>query len=151
MRKPNVPWSFDTEDVFVCLMHSSLSSGTNGVKECSLWRVWFKQHVHVFVQISEGSQRKEQVDSLFLMASRIVSEDCSEHLFCKWGTVSWRVHKETFVERWAVLDLTAAASQTVIKWFHNALSGNYRFIFDYGFVKTLTCNSEGVLILFPIQ
>ncbi len=45
----------------------------------SLWRVWFKQIVCVFVQISEGSQHKEQVDRLFLMASRIVSEDCLEY------------------------------------------------------------------------
>ncbi len=46
---------------------------TNGVKDRSLWRVWIKQLVHIFEQISEGSQHKEQVDSLFLMASQIVS------------------------------------------------------------------------------
>ncbi len=38
-----------------------------------------------------------------------------------------------------VLDLTAAASQTVSKLFHNALSGNDRFFYV---VKTITCNSE---------
>ncbi len=72
----------------------------------------------IFVQISEGSQCKEQMESVFLIAPRILSEDCSEDLFCKRGTVSWRVHKKTFVERWSQ---TAAASQTVSKWFHNAL------------------------------
>ncbi len=46
----------------------------NAVKDRSLWRVRFKQLVHIFIQISERSQHKEQ----FLMAPRIVSEDWSE-------------------------------------------------------------------------
>ncbi len=49
----------------------------------------------------------------------------------------------------AELDLTAAASQTVSKWFHNALSRKWPF--NFYVVKTLTCNSERVLILFPMQ
>ncbi len=83
---------------------------TNGEKERSLWRVWFKQLVRVFVQISEGSQCQEQVDSLFLMASRIVSRIDRIVLFCKRASVSWRVHKEFMLKYEAVLDLTAAAS-----------------------------------------
>ncbi len=42
--------------------------------------------------------------------------------------MSWRVHKKHLLNDEAILDLTAAASQTVSKRFHNALSGNDRFI-----------------------
>ncbi len=105
----------------------SVVSWTNGVKERPLWRIWFKQLVHIFVQISEGSQCKEQVDSLFLMASRIVSEDCSEYVFCKWDTVSWRVHKVTFVERWSCTRSDCSCI-TSCKLFYNALSEKDRFI-----------------------
>ncbi len=66
----------------------------------------------------------------------------SRILFCNRGTESWRVTKKHLLKDEAILNLTAAASQTVSEWFHNALSGNYRF---------KTCNSEEVLILFPMQ
>ncbi len=38
----------------------SVIKRTNVVKERSLWHVWFKQLVHIFVQLSEGSQSKEE-------------------------------------------------------------------------------------------
>ncbi len=84
--------------------------------------------VRVFVQISEESQRKKQVDSLFYWHPRSCQGIGRNILFCRRGTVSWRVHKQTFVENEVVLDLTAATSQTVSKLFHNASSENYCFI-----------------------
>ncbi len=80
--------------------------------------VWFKQLIRVFVQISEGSQRKEQVDRLFLMASQIVSEDCSDFgIFCfvNGAQCHGEFTKNHLLKDEAVLDLTAAASQTVSK------------------------------------
>ncbi len=63
--------------------------------------------------------------------------------------MSWRVHKETLLKDEAVLDLTTAASQTVSQLFHNTLSGNDCFVLIM--LSKHLCNSEGPLILFPLQ
>ncbi len=64
---------------------------------------------------------------------------------------SWRVTKKHLLKDEAELDLTAAASQTISKCFHNALSGNKCFILIMLSKHSKHANSEGALIRFPMQ
>ncbi len=76
---------------------------------------------------SEGSQHKEQVDSLFLMASWMCLRTVQSILFVNEAQCHGEFTKKHLLRDEAVLDVTTAALQTTSKWFHNALPGNDRF------------------------
>lgn len=65
-------------------------------------------------RLAAGTSGTDQVVGLYV---------CSDICFVNEAQL-WRLHRESVVGRWIVSALTAAASQTVSKQFHNDLSVN---------------------------